>query len=276
MQSFTDNIANSKKTCYFISPHLDDAAYSAGALIGKLSKSNKVVVVNVFTSSGSSISGRWAKIFLNKCNYTDPKAFFAEREAEDLAALSPITSEVINLGFTDAAWRQKTSNLYRWLCKLSPEFSAMYPTIRLRLLPGKLSRADHINVDAVKKKLSETVDKNNSIIFCPLALGNHIDHVVVRMVCDEIFNNVIHWSDYPYNTKNKVDDIDKNLEVIKLGLDFKKKEDLVKKYASQYNAVIGENNINRLEEYYYLPPKFLNNSANNSIQTININKLRKD
>ncbi len=261
MHSFINTIIATKATCYFISPHFDDAAYSAGALISKLSETNEVIVINVFTSPGSAKNGRWAKIFLKNCGYDDVNLLFRDREIEDSAALGPVSDRIINLGFTDAPWRQKTSWPYRVLARISPELSIIYPAIRLRFMPGKIARADYTNLAAMKRTLSDTVSASNSVVFCPLALGKHVDHVAVRTVCDEIFPDAIHWSDYPYNVENEIEDTDKHLEQVKLGLNFKHKEDLVKKYVSQYKAIIGDKQINRLEEYYYLPPKFHNSPA---------------
>ncbi len=258
MRSFINSIIAAKATCYFISPHFDDAAYSAGALISKLSRTNKVIIINVFTSPGPAKNGRWAKLFLTDCGYDNAGLLFRDRELEDSAALGPVSDRIINLGFTDAPWRQKTSWHYRVLARISPELSTIYPTLRLRFMPGNIARADYKNVEAVKNKLSEVVDTTNTVVFCPLALGKHIDHVVVRTVCDELFPDAIHWSDYPYNVENEIEDTDKHLEEIKLGLDFKRKEDLVKKYVSQYKAIIGDKQINQLEEYYYLPTKIRN------------------
>jgi len=46
-----NNIIREKIPCFFISPHLDDAALSAGGLIAYLSQHTHVEVIDVFTEA---------------------------------------------------------------------------------------------------------------------------------------------------------------------------------------------------------------------------------
>ena len=93
-------------------------------------------------------------------------------------------------------------------------------------------------------------------VFCPLAIGNHVDHVIVRDLCIKLFKqNLILWTDYPYiswgNTakdfinKMKLKSFiwDKNLE---------KKRKLILGYKTQIPVLFPKGKPKILPESYYL------------------------
>jgi LmbE family N-acetylglucosaminyl deacetylase len=247
-----DKVISSKKTCYFVSPHFDDAVLSAGALAGYLKdQGNKVVVINIFTQAGPRPYTLSAKAYLRQCQYVNAERLYEDRHREDHNALASIADQVINLGFTDALWRPKHSGLSRHFGKALPELGVVYPTYRLHITKGKLARSDRPTVTEIMRKLESVIESEDPAVFCPLGIGNHIDHVITRMVCDELFSNPIHWADYPYNLSNG--DKAKATEMKSFSFDQGQAEKglLIEKYKSQYKALFPDTPQLMAEVFYY-------------------------
>lgn len=204
MERVIEEIIKKQKTCYFISPHLDDAAFSGGGLISYLAAKTRVVVVTAFTAAGKDKHSLSARAFLRKCGYraNEVDKFFDERRKEDRQLFESVGVEVVHLGFLDALWRAEESpnTIYKFLSFFINDFAYIYPTHRLHISKGRIHRKDRDNLRKLEKKLKEIVDGGkNSVVFCPLGLGKHVDHVVVREACSKIFPEVIYWEDSPYN-----------------------------------------------------------------------------
>ena len=248
--------------CYFISPHLDDAVLSAGGLIAHLSKHTQVEVVTVFTNASPRPYTFSIKMLLNQCEYIDADELFTDCRREDREACALVGAKPHHLGHTDALWRKIPSPhiLRRILSHVLPEFLYVYPTYRMHVIRGGISRYDKSLVETLGKELSAIVaERKDAIIFCPLALRSHIDHVLVRDVCLANFDNVFMWQDFPYNMKNGLG----TKEISSLGKeafrwdaekDMKKK--MIESYVSQIHAMFPDGNIPLVPEVYYTASKY--------------------
>jgi len=239
-----------KSPCFFISPHLDDAVFSAGGLMIFLAKKNPVTVVNVFTEAGDLPYTLSAKKYLSVCEVDDARKLFEQRRNEDQKVLEKVGVKVVNLGFVDALWRKK-EGVARF--KIIPEFANVYATFRLGIARGKISIYDQSLVKNLKKKLSGLVT-NNAIIFCPLGIGKHVDHIIVRDVCSQAFAKLIYWSDFPYLLTNSFDRefVGKNTSAtFVFAKNKKEKEVMIKGYKSQLRLTFPKNKIELVDERYY-------------------------
>lgn len=217
---------NNKKNYYFISPHLDDAILSAGALIYELKERGRVKIITIFTKGDKS---------------------FLKRKIEDKNVCRFLKINYLHLDFIDALWR----NSYRSMEDL--------------FVKKVNSTKEEQNLEAaIVNKLKKTINNEKGLVFAPLSIGNHIDHRIVNKICRDNFTDVIYWEDYPYNLKSKISSqfIKKN----NLGcFEFKKnifrKEKLIKFYSSQIQSLFGDKPIIiKKERYYFLPQlKFINN-----------------
>ena len=231
---FLQDIITNKRPVYFISPHFDDAILSAGALMSYLSKKIKVNVVTVFTKAdkGDTIS---AKQFLRQCGYTNATTLFADRAKEDASVLEPIADMVITLGATDALWRKKYhKNIVSYLFPFIPEAQVLYPTYRFHISKGHLVKDDMVLVEQIAEKLKKIIEKN-AVVFCPIGIGKHVDHVLTRKACEKLNRELIYWSDFPYN-KDEAEE-EKVLKKFSFDTNLEKKEKLVKGYKTQYHAM---------------------------------------
>ena len=141
--------------------------------------------------------------------------------------------------------------------------------------PGEIARADNVIVNSIKESLLGLITKENAVIFCPLAQGRHVDHLIARKVCDELFTNLIYWSDYPYNLEHSIEKADESLNEYKFEKNLKFKEELVKKYKTQYEFAIKDNPVDQLVEYFYTSTKSLDELSNNRVCSSKLNKLQK-
>jgi LmbE family N-acetylglucosaminyl deacetylase len=246
--TIVDDIITKKKVCYFISPHYDDMIFSAGGLATKLTKTNKIVVVNVFTTAGHRHTLS-AKAYLGQCNYSDAAELYQDRAKEDKDALAAVADEVIDLGFNEALWRKKSGLVAKLFGKILPEFDSIYPTYRFHIIKGRVAKADRPTVTAIETKLKEIVSLDNAVVFCPLGIGNHIDHVITHLACKESFPHPIYWADYPY-TQNS--DTNTKMNSFKYDGHMTEKTKLVAKYKTQYQAMFGASGLALEPERFYL------------------------
>jgi LmbE family N-acetylglucosaminyl deacetylase len=243
------SIIKNKKTCYFVSPHFDDAVFSAGALMTYLSKYTDIVVVNIFTNAGGRPYTLSAKQYLKQCGFADAEKLFADREKEDKLALKGVVKKVINLGFVDALWRRKNKkDILSALFKNIAEALVVYPTYRFHVLNKKIAGQDLETIVRIKKSLKDVINSENSVIFCPMGIGSHIDHVITSKVCEEQFSDVIYWSDFPYNIK--AEESINGLDSFSFDQDLRQKQQLSKKYVTQYDAIFKNGFTSQPERFF--------------------------
>lgn len=253
------NILKNKTNFIFISPHLDDAIFSAGGLINRLYKSRKkITIINVFTNPSRPPYTISAKKYLDTCGYKNADDFFSDRISEDLKVAKKLKARVINLGFIDALWRRKRAKglIFR-LSKLIPELNYVYPIFRISIAKGFISKHDAEVIRRIEISLKKYIKTNSkTIIFCPLGIGKHTDHLIVREVVAKNYSNVIFWEDYPYSETNSADDKFINLIQLKpviFKFDEKVKNSLVNGYESQMQAIFGSKraSVKPSETYYH-------------------------
>ena len=250
INKYLDSIVKNKKACYFISPHFDDAVFSAGALMTYLAKHVSVTVINIFTKASEPPYTLSADMFLRQCGYNDAQKLFADREREDASVFKSINVKVINLSFSDALWRKKKhpGRLARFFPNIAG-LSATYPTYKFHAIKGKIAKADLDTIVEIKDELKDKVRDADSVVFCPMGVGKHVDHVITRAVCDELFRDVIRWSDFPYNEKSQKNS--GGFQSFSFAEGLSKKRKLIEGYKSQYNAIFHAGLTLRPEEFFY-------------------------
>jgi LmbE family N-acetylglucosaminyl deacetylase len=170
----------------YLSPHLDDVALSCGGLIRRQVRAGSgVLVVTVFAGppSRSELSPFAAELHAQWGHLTDPVAV---RREEDKRAMRLLGADYIHLEYPDAIYRfDDTSFLY--LC--DEDLFASLHTSDLNLVPQ------------VTEAIMEIIYPEQSAIFAPLAVGNHVDHQLVRdaaLILHRRSYPVVFYEDYPY------------------------------------------------------------------------------
>jgi LmbE family N-acetylglucosaminyl deacetylase len=165
-----------------LSPHLDDAVFSAFFYLSRWSRlAIQLRVMNFFTIS----------CYAPQMPVRDTSAVSFTRAWEDRQALLQISPhiQVIN-------------------CKL---FDA---PIRLSIRPGAISAPEtrtlltDDQIETVAKKIRDVA--RNSLLLAPLAIGDHIDHLAVRLAVTRciVARRIAFYEDLPYATWTPKRDIE--------------------------------------------------------------------
>jgi len=162
-----------------ISPHLDDAAFSAGGLLAsRVDQGWDVTVATCFTGNVAQPTGFALACQLDKGLGADID-YMALRRGEDLIACETLGARAIHLPFLEAP--------HRGYASAKMLFAERLPDDRI--------------VDAVATALGEVLAAERpDLVLGPLCLGNHVDHYVVldaiqRSCADHA---VLLWEDWPY------------------------------------------------------------------------------
>ena len=133
MIDILNNIVKNKRPVFFISPHFDDAALSAGSLLSYLSKKTSVTVINVFTKCGP-INTLSARAYLRQLKCHSAEELYLQRAKEDKNFFSSIGAKSVNLNYVEALWRQFEKKPGKTLAELDH----IYPTYRFHIISGKI------------------------------------------------------------------------------------------------------------------------------------------
>jgi LmbE family N-acetylglucosaminyl deacetylase len=170
----------------YLSPHLDDAILSCGGSISSQALSGtEVLVVTVFAGipSTAELSPLATELHNRWGNTQSP---VVSRRQEDRNAMSILGAEFLHLGFPDAIYR-------------SDGDSFLYQSDQD--LFGSLHPSDASLVAQVAASLATMQGLRRSAVFVPLAVGNHVDHQLVRdavLATDSLLGPALFYEDYPY------------------------------------------------------------------------------
>ncbi len=245
MTNWLNKIINDNKTIYFVSPHLDDAIYSAGGLVSFLPH-NKVHVINVFTKADKPPYTLTALKYLNSCGFTNAEELYHQRIKEDKKIFKQLGVKVTNLDFSDAIFRKfwRGEKYFGFI----PEIYHTHPVTviknRFILIPEKNLCAQ------IYKRLDETIEKG-SCVFGPMGIGSHVDHMLVKDACLKLKDrNIIFWSDYPYNLKKDFQSNQNYWQEFKFNKNQKKRANLIKRYQTQFDANFPNRIVLKDEKYF--------------------------
>ena len=172
------------KTVLAISPHLDDAVFSAGATLARLADDGwRVIVATCFTASVENPSGFALACQLDK-GLGPEIDYMALRRAEDRKACHVIGSEALHIPFAEAPHRGYGS-------------------------PGALFcpvNADDRVANALGTALAQLImTESPDLVLGPAAIGAHVDHVIVRRTIETVCPAAVLWADQPYAVRNGFD-----------------------------------------------------------------------
>ncbi|WP_279349338.1 PIG-L deacetylase family protein [Erythrobacter litoralis] len=159
-----------------ISPHLDDAAFSAGGYLASRERAgDEVTILTCFTGNVEQPEGFALACQLDKGLGPDVD-YMALRRAEDEAACAVIGAKPIHLPFLEAPHRGYDS---------APA-----------LFAG--SHEDDDIVERLRTAIAEQVEElQPDAVLGPLCIGDHVDHHAVREAMVDL-PGVLLWEDWPY------------------------------------------------------------------------------
>jgi len=99
----------------------------------------------------------------------------------------------VHLGRRDALFR--TRRAPGALGRVLPELVHRYPTFRFDIARGRVAGAER----DLARRIAEQVDAAGSgaeVVLCPLGVGRHVDHVLVRSVGPELGRRIVYYADF--------------------------------------------------------------------------------
>jgi LmbE family N-acetylglucosaminyl deacetylase len=243
----------------FLSPHLDDAILSCGALMRSLSATCALTVVTPFTTAGPPPYTYAARSFLRHRAMRDAEVLFSERRAEDRRVLDDLGTAHAHLGYTDALFRRRRTDtpLARHAGRLLPELVHRYPTYRFDIARGRIARGDRTVTEALTAAVADWIRRTRSRwVFCPLGVGRHVDHLIVRAAVEPFADRVIYYADFPYVQTAAADPgfvARHRLAPWSWTEGIAAKEALIRGYRTQVDGLFGTGRIPAVPETYYSP-----------------------
>ncbi|MGH3528896.1 MAG: PIG-L deacetylase family protein [Pseudonocardiaceae bacterium] len=179
---------NTPRRVLAISPHLDDAALSAGATLADfVARSADVDVFTLFAGTPPEPLSEVARAFHAKCGLPQDASAGALRIDEDRAAIDQLGARAHHCGFLDAIYRRTPDG--DWLCE---QDRAMFDDLPLDSA-GLLSEITH----EIRRILHAV--RPDLVLTCA-AVGDHIDHRLTRAAVLVAATTVpiLLWEDLPY------------------------------------------------------------------------------
>ena len=254
-----DDSRSAGKPWLFLSPHLDDAILSCGALIAAEAGRREVTVATIFTESAPPPHTRSARTFMRLAKAEDAAALFEARRAEDLAVWRDLGVKHLHLGATDAIYRRRTpaTGPLGHVARFLPELVHTYPTYRFNIVRGRISRGDRRLMAQLRSEVERLMEQTQAeLLFCPLGVGRHVDHVVARSLGTAFLERVVYYSDFPYNQSAEPEAAflaEHQLEPWHWDEGIEAKEHWIRQYDTQADALFPDGRIPAAPESYFAP-----------------------
>ncbi|MEK6406575.1 MAG: PIG-L family deacetylase [Acidobacteriota bacterium] len=173
----------------FLSPHFDDAIGSCGGTIARLiSMGHSVRILTVFGGVEREPFSMPATVLHAEWKLERP---VGDRRLEDASACRVLGCETSFLEFSDAIYRQGADGRH------------LYPTFES--LRGPLAPEDDLAAERLAAEVRGHLLDKNTVVYCPLAIGAHVDHVLVRDCCRILMKHdsiVVFYRDFYYDQQS--------------------------------------------------------------------------
>ncbi|HTP02804.1 MAG TPA: PIG-L family deacetylase [Anaerolineales bacterium] len=166
----------------YLSPHLDDAVLSAGGLIR--AQSSAGAHVEIWTCMAGipepADPGEFARMMHLIWGFADGRECVTSRRLEDQRAAALVGALPVHLDFLDCLYRRGSDGQALYadaVLPVQPDDSEL-PAAISRLIAGRLQPDD--------------------MVVCQLAIGRHVDHVIVRQAAEMLDRPLTYDADMPY------------------------------------------------------------------------------
>ena len=166
----------------YLSPHLDDAVLSAGGLI--LDQSRAGIPVEIWTFmcgyAPEEAVSPFAQLLHTMWGFSSAEETTRMRREEDKQAAAMVGAKVLHFDFLDCIYRRGADG--EWL--YSDVFTPPHP-----------EDAD------LPPRIAETISSRlepDDVLVCQLAVGSHVDHVLVRQGAELLGRSLRYDIDVPY------------------------------------------------------------------------------
>jgi LmbE family N-acetylglucosaminyl deacetylase len=174
----------------FLSPHLDDAVYSCGGMIHRLTKNGEKVLI-LTLMAGDSPDPLPDSPFVRELHtrWSVGHNPIAVRRMEDIAAAQAVGAEVRHHEYPDCIYRTLQSEV------LYPSEESIFGTVH--------TGDKVVQTLAVETVMFKAVYPGIHTIYVPLGVGNHVDHQIVHEWGRNVYEHypslgIKYYEEYPY------------------------------------------------------------------------------
>lgn len=171
-------------TWIYLSPHFDDVALSCGGLAWEQARRGDGVEIwticagdpppGAISPFAESLHQRW------QTSHDAP----AQRREEDKASCAVMGASAIHLPYPDCIYRRSEA-----------ENAPLYPSENA--IFGPLHPLDAPIVEQLKDELRLRLPEGAEVV-CPITIGGHVDHRLVRAGADRLGRRLWYYADVPY------------------------------------------------------------------------------
>lgn len=166
----------------YLSPHLDDAVFSAGGLIYEQTQAGVPVEIWTFMC-GYAPAGDvsvFAQLQHFQWGFSSAEETTRSRREEDRNAAAEVGAQVVHFDFLDCIYRRGADGgwLYNDISVPPHSEDALLPKQIAQAISARLTRDD--------------------VLVCQLAVGSHVDHVIVRQAAELLGRPLVYDIDIPY------------------------------------------------------------------------------
>jgi len=167
----------------YISPHFDDAVLSCGGLIWDQTK--KGTPVEIWTiCAGDAQPGPLSPLAMachQQWGLGSAEEVVAARRTENQDAAKLVGAETVNFSIPDCIYRQ------------SPNGELLYQEgVFVPIHPFE----ENLDSDIAAAMVTEL--QPDDVVVSPLAIGNHIDHILTRRAAEKLGRPILYYADIPY------------------------------------------------------------------------------
>jgi len=273
-----------KNSVVFLSPHMDDVVLSCGGTIHCLNRLK--VPVEIITAFAGSPTGELSP--LAKWMHTAwelPYNAPVYRREEDRKATASLGARATYLPFRGSIYRRH------------PQSQQLLYTSKAHIFSGDWGQESCLLSALAKALQCQLMERSWKLLFAPLGVGRHIDHMLIRAAVESAFTEserIVFYEDFPYVQKPGA--LDVALARFKLPCvhqsvvmlteeDVQAKERAVRFYVSQskevareigisideireYAALVGETEAAPFGERYWSPRKAALNRFRRMLETL--------
>jgi LmbE family N-acetylglucosaminyl deacetylase len=185
----------------YISPHLDDVAFSCGGFIWE--QTNAGEQVSIWTIFAGDPPQGTLSDFAEKLQirWRGERESMSIRRQEDILACARIGATYQHFDLPDCVYRgaRQPSNELEGEQEIdTPGERGFFYTSHQSLF-GSIHPEEMGLAEQLSQALMELLPRDTELV-CPLALGNHVDHQLTRTAVENLGRQTWYYADYPYVT----------------------------------------------------------------------------
>jgi LmbE family N-acetylglucosaminyl deacetylase len=174
---------NERMRWIYISPHLDDAVLSAGGLIHDQARAGTRVEIWTLVCGfpPEADLSPFAQVLHFQWGFSSAEETVRSRRAEDERAASIVGAHAVHFDFPDCIYRRGADGEPLYPLDVFVDPHPAEADLLAKMTAALLSRL-----------------ASNDVLVCPLTVGGHADHIIVRRAVEGLNRPLWYYADVPY------------------------------------------------------------------------------